>query len=204
MISRESVGWVAATYATIAEVGNPTRGAQTLMTQSERDNMTDYGNTPPPPPPGEGNYGGSTPPPPPPPGGGNYGGATPPPPPGGGNYGGATPPPPPGGGGYDGGAYGAPPPPAGGYGGPPAGPPPSNNLILAIVSLLCCWPIGIPAVVFAAQVNGKWNAGDQAGAVSAADKAKKFALAALVLGVIAIIIGFAAGAFSGGTSSTGM
>ncbi|KRE44074.1 CD225/dispanin family protein [Knoellia sp. Soil729] len=153
--------------------------------------MTDYGNTPPPPP-GDGSYGGSTPPPP-PPGGGGYGGSTPPPPP------------PPGGGGYDGGAYGAPPPPmGGGYGGPPAGPPPSNNLILAIVSLLCCWPVGIPAVVFAAQVNGKWNAGDQAGAVAAADKAKKFAIAALVLGVIAIIIGFAAGAFSGGTSSTGM
>lgn len=114
----------------------------------------------------------------------DYGNTPPPPPPGGG---GSTPPPP-SGGGYDGGAYGAPPPPAGGYGGAPAGPPPSNNLILAIISLLCCWPIGIPAVVFAAQVNGKWNAGDQAGAVAAADKAKKFAFIALALGIVGTII----------------
>ena len=117
---------------------------------------------------------GSTPPPPPPPGGGGYDG-------------GSTPPPPPPGGGYNGGAYGAPPP-GGGYGGPPAGPPPANNLVLAILGLLCCWPLGIPAVVFAAQVNGKWNAGDQAGAVEAAGKAKKFALIALVLGVIVLVI----------------
>lgn len=108
----------------------------------------------------------------------------PPPPPGGGNYGGSTPPPPPSGGGYDGGAYGAPPP----VGGTPAGPPPGNNLVLAIISLLCCWPIGIPAVVFAAQVNGKWNAGDQAGALESAAKAKKFAIIALVLGTIGLII----------------
>ena len=117
-----------------------------------------------------------------------------------------TPPPPPGGGGYDGGAYGAPPPPpAGGYGGPPAGPPPSNNLVLAIVSLLCCWPIGIPAVVFAAQVNGKWNGGDQAGAIESAAKAKKFAIIALALGIIATIIyiiAIAAGVLN--TDTTGM
>lgn len=82
-----------------------------------------------------------------------------------------------------------PPPPHGGYaGGQPAGPPPSNNLILAIVSLLCCWPIGIPAVIFAAQVNGKWAQGDQAGAIASAAKAKKFAIIALVLGIIATVI----------------
>lgn len=130
----------------------------------------------------------------------DYGNTPPPPPPG---DGGSTPPPPPSGGGYDGGAYGAPPPPAGGYGAP-AGPPPSNNLILAIVSLLCCWPIGIPAVVFAAQVNGKWNGGDQAGAIEAAAKAKKFATIALVLGIIATIIYvvlLATGAMSANSSS---
>lgn len=151
--------------------------------------MSDYGNTPPPPPPGEG---GSTPPPPPPAGGG---------------YGGATPPPPPSGGGYDGGAYGAPPPPAGGgYGGAPAGPPPSNNLVLAIISLLCCWPIGIPAIVFAAQVNGKWNGGDQAGAIESAAKAKKFATIALVLGTIATIgyVVLIATGVMGSDATTGM
>ena len=133
----------------------------------------------------------------------DYGNTPPPPPPGGG---GSTPPPP-SGGGYDGGGYGAPSPPAGGYGGAPAGPPPSNNLVLAIISLLCCWPIGIPAVVFAAQVNGKWNGGDQAGAIESAAKAKKFAIIALALGIVGTIIYIiliAAGVVGANSTSTGM
>lgn len=91
---------------------------------------------------------------------------------------GSTPPPP------SSGGYSAPPPPAGGAG----GTPPNNNLVLAIISLLCCWPIGIPAVVFAAQVNGKWASGDHAGAQESADKAKKFGIIALVLGIIATVL----------------
>ncbi len=113
------------------------------------------------------------------------------------NYG--TPPPPPSGGGYS-----APPPPMGGGMG---GPAPSNNLVMAILGLLCCWPLGIPAVVFAAQVNGKWASGDQAGAVEAAAKAKKFATIALVLGVIGTIfyvILLMAGVLTSGASSSGM
>lgn len=113
-------------------------------------------------------------------------GSTPPPPP----------PPPGSGSGSGDGGYSAPPPGSGGgYGAPPpmggsAGSPPPNNLVLAIISLLCCWPIGIPAVIFAAQVNGKWASGDQAGAVEASAKAKKFAIIALVLGIVASVIYF--------------
>jgi uncharacterized protein YqhQ len=87
--------------------------------------------------------------------------------------------------------YGTPPPPPSGgapaYGGPVAGPPP-NYLVLAIVSLLCCWPVGIPAVVFAARVNSKWAQGDHAGAAEASRKAKTFAIIALVLGVIVAVV----------------
>ena len=127
---------------------------------------------------------GSTPPPPPPPGSGDGGfGATPPPPPGSGD-----------------GGYAAPPPPVGGS----AGSPPPNNLVLAIISLLCCWPVGIPAVIFAAQVNGKWASGDQAGAVEASAKARKFAIIALVLGIVSSIIYFIVIAAGGMASSTGM
>ena len=94
------------------------------------------------------------------------------------DYGTPPPPPPPGGG------YSAPPPPMGGSG----GTPPNNNLGLAILGLLCCWPIGIPAVVFAAQVNGKWASGDHAGAVESAAKAKKFGMIALILGIIGTVL----------------
>jgi hypothetical protein len=49
----------------------------------------------------------------------------------------------------------------------------SNYLAPAILSTLCCCgPFGIPAIVFAAQVNGKIQAGDIQGALTAAKWAK--------------------------------
>jgi hypothetical protein len=66
--------------------------------------------------------------------------------------------------------YGAP------YGQPGATPPP-NYLVWAILTLIfCCWPLSIASIVFAAQVNGKYAAGDLAGAQESSRKAKQFAL----------------------------
>lgn len=80
-------------------------------------------------------------------------------------------------------SYSAPPPP------PPAGgQPPANNLVLAILSIFCCWPLAIPAIVFASQVNSKWAQGDVAGAQDAAAKAKKFATWAIIAGVVLTIL----------------
>lgn len=109
-----------------------------------------------------------------------------------------APPPPP----NDGsGNYGAPPPP-GGYGGGPGQPPP-NNLVWAILSTLCCClPLGVVSIVFAAQVNSKWQAGDFAGAQEASDKAKKFAIISAVVGVIGTIIYIAIAAATGGLSGS--
>jgi hypothetical protein len=48
-----------------------------------------------------------------------------------------------------------------------------NYLVFAIlVTVLCCLPAGIPAIVYAAQVNGKLQAGDIAGAQLASKNAK--------------------------------
>lgn len=48
-----------------------------------------------------------------------------------------------------------------------------NYLVQAIlVTIFCCVPLGIPAIVFAAQVNGKLAAGDYNGAVETSKKAK--------------------------------
>lgn len=89
--------------------------------------------------------------------------------------------------------YGTPPPPPGGYGGQPAyggapqGQPPSNNLVWAILStLFCCLPLGVVSIVFAAQVNGKWAAGDVAGAQESARKAKTFALWSTIIGAVGV------------------
>lgn len=96
-----------------------------------------------------------------------------------------------------------PPPPPGyqSYGSPaPSGPKPPNYLVWAILStLFCCLPLGVASIVFAAQVDGKYNSGDYAGALESSAKAKKFATWGAIAGVVVsvlyvIIIVAAAGA----------
>jgi hypothetical protein len=88
-----------------------------------------------------------------------------------------TPPPP--------GSSFTPPPP----GSAPGGPVIPNYLVQSIlVTLCCCMPLGIVAIIFAAQVNQKLAAGDVAGAQEASRNAKKFCLIALVAGLIASAI----------------
>ena len=52
-----------------------------------------------------------------------------------------------------------------------------------LVTLLCCLPLGIPAIVFAAQVNGKVAVGDVEGALNSSRKAKMWCWWALGLGL---------------------
>jgi hypothetical protein len=72
---------------------------------------------------------------------------------------------------------------------PPAGGAPANvpnYLALAILSIFCCTPLGIAAIIFAAQVNGKVQQGDIAGAMDSSKKAKMFAIIGIALGLLAI------------------
>ena len=51
--------------------------------------------------------------------------------------------------------------------------PPPNYLVQEIlVTIFCCVPFGIVAIIFAAQVNGKFAGGDYAGAALASKRAK--------------------------------
>ena len=59
-----------------------------------------------------------------------------------------------------------------------------NYLVPAILSIFCCWPLGIVAIIFAAQVNGKVAAGDLAGAADASKKAKLFSFIAIGIGLV--------------------
>ena len=59
-----------------------------------------------------------------------------------------------------------------------------NYLTQAIlVTICCCVPFGIPAIVYAAQVNSKLAAGDVAGARESSSKAKMWSWIAFGLGL---------------------
>ncbi|MGA2983313.1 MAG: CD225/dispanin family protein [Terriglobia bacterium] len=66
--------------------------------------------------------------------------------------------------------------------GPPVVIP--NYLWQAIVSTVCCcWPLGIPAIVYAAQVNSKVVQGDIEGARNSSKNAKMWCWIALGAGI---------------------
>jgi hypothetical protein len=57
-----------------------------------------------------------------------------------------------------------------------------------VVTILCCWPLGIPAIVYAAKVDGLKARGDVQGAISASASAKKWCWIAVAgWGVVFVI-----------------
>lgn len=80
------------------------------------------------------------------------------------------------------------------------GGPPQNYLVPAIlVTLCCCIPGGIVAIINATQVNSKWAAGDYEGAQKASDTAKQWCIISAVVGlVVGIISGIVQVAMQGG------
>jgi hypothetical protein len=91
----------------------------------------------------------------------------------------------------------------------PAGLPPQqasqqvpNYLVQAIlVTLFCCLPFGIVAIVYAAQVNGKLQAGDYQGALDSSKNAKLWTWLGFGIGLAlaAIYVAFVAvGIMAGG------
>lgn len=66
----------------------------------------------------------------------------------------------------------------------PPGATVQNYLAFAILAtVFCCLPAGIPAIVYAAQVNAKLQGGDLAGAQVASNNAKMWCLISLGLGL---------------------
>jgi len=66
-----------------------------------------------------------------------------------------------------------------------------NYLVQAIlVTICCCVPFGIPAIVYAAQVNGKLAAGDLGGALEYSRKAKTWSWIGFGVGLAGMIAYF--------------
>ncbi len=87
----------------------------------------------------------------------------------------------------------------------PVGTPPPNHLVYAILTtLLCCMPLGIVSIVFAAQVNSKWAMGDVHGAYVSSQRARQFAfwsaVSVLIIAAfyfVLVLIGGGLGALDG-------
>ena len=89
---------------------------------------------------------------------------------------------------FGGGGYAQPPGPAAyprqGYAQPGTYEKVPNNLVIAIISTICCcMPLGVAAIVFAAQVDGLAARGETAKAQDYANKAKLCAIIGIVCGL---------------------
>jgi hypothetical protein len=86
------------------------------------------------------------------------------------------------------------------------GTPPANYLVWAILTtIFCCLPLGIVSIVYAAQVNSKWQAGDLEGALKSSKNAKLWAWLSAGIGiaiaiiyiVVVVVLGVGSAIFSG-------
>ncbi len=85
--------------------------------------------------------------------------------------------------------------------------PPPNYLVFAILTtIFCCQILGIVSIIFAAQVNSKWTAGDFEGALNASKNAKLWVwitfgsgililISATILSILGVIAGIGMGGF---------
>lgn len=68
-----------------------------------------------------------------------------------------------------------------------------------VVTILCCWPFGIPAIVYAAKVDGLQSRGDIPGAMAASASAKTWCMVSVGLWIGLIVLALI-GALLGGNS----
>jgi Interferon-induced transmembrane protein len=64
----------------------------------------------------------------------------------------------------------------------------TTPLILGIVSIFCCWPGAIAAIVFAVQAKNLLGTGDVEGARAKAKLSKTISIVCIGLGIVGIII----------------
>lgn len=70
-----------------------------------------------------------------------------------------------------------------------------SYLIPALLALICCWPLAIVAIIFAAQVNSRIDRGDIAGAKVASGRAKTWSYTSIGIGLVLYLLSALLGLF---------
>jgi hypothetical protein len=70
--------------------------------------------------------------------------------------------------------------------------PPNYLWQSIVVTVLCCLPFGIPAIIFSTKVKPAFQTGDYAAAADASKKAKLWCIIALIVGLVVNILVFIA------------
>lgn len=66
---------------------------------------------------------------------------------------------------------------------------PDNYLVWAILTtILCCWPLGIVAIIKSTKVDSYWNAGQHDLAIQASNDAKKWSIISAICGAVGCIL----------------
>jgi hypothetical protein len=66
---------------------------------------------------------------------------------------------------------------------------PENYLVHSILAtIFCCWPLGIPAIIYASKVNTKFAEGDYEAARDASRKAKNWSIWSAIVAIIVIVL----------------
>jgi hypothetical protein len=98
----------------------------------------------------------------------------------------------------------APPPPQAYVQSPMQGPAVESYLVPSIlVTVLCCLPFGIPAIIYAAQVQDKLQRGDIAGAQQSSKNAKTWCIVAVVAPLVGVVLYVILMAVVGGLAAVG-
>lgn len=80
-------------------------------------------------------------------------------------------------------------------------PKPKNWLVESILAtIFCCLPFGVAGIVYAAQVNSKYQSGDYAGALQASKEAGKWTKIAFWVGIAVCVAYLIFFLFLGGTA----
>lgn len=81
-------------------------------------------------------------------------------------------------------------------------PPPNYLAWSIVVTILCCWPLGIPAIIYASRVGKAFAMRDYEGAQRYSNLARNWTIASAVAGFVLVILAVLLSVFSVGVFST--